>query len=269
MPSPAVKRILFGLTPSPQAAAFLSRTSGLDTKHRNAYIKLINGLVTDGLWDKIDALWILATADATTAGLNLKNTSFTLSLTNSPTFTVDQGYTGNGTNQTISTGFAPASSGTAFSQNSASISAYVRNSRTSSNSSNIMGCAPASGSTAFFMAPLQTSAFGWTLNGTTFPSSANTDAQGFWTISRTASNNQPAYKNGLPFASNSGASGVLTNMTNAVRLLSNSTSGGVGASFSSDQLSAAHIGGAFNDVDVFNYSTRVNAFMTSIGANIY
>lgn len=269
MASPAVERILFGTAVSPQAAAFLARTSGLNTIHRNAYIKLINGLVLDGLWAKIDALWIMATQDATTSLLNLVSTSFTLSPTSAPTFTADQGYTGNGTTQTINTGFAPASSGVAFSQNSASISAYIRNNRTTSNSQNIMGTTATSGGTAFFISPLQTSQFQWTLNGTTFPNAANTTAQGFWKVSRTASNASTVYRNGVAFTTNAGASGALTNLTNAVRLLGNTNSAGVPNAFSADQIAAAHIGGALTDMDLANLSNRVNAYMTAVGANVY
>jgi hypothetical protein len=60
-----------GFTPScSQSSAFLARTSGLDTTHKTAYDTLICGLVTDALWSSLDALYIFATADATTAGLN-------------------------------------------------------------------------------------------------------------------------------------------------------------------------------------------------------
>lgn len=269
MVSPVISRVLFGTAVSPQAAAFLARTSGLNGIHRTAYIKLINGLVADGLWTKIDALWIMATQDSATALLNLINTSFALTLTNSPTFAADQGYTGNGTTMSINTGFAPASAGTAFSQNSASISAYIRNNRTTSNSHNIMGCSPTSGGTAFFISPLQTSTFQWSLNGTTFPTAANTTAQGFWQVSRTASNAMTVYRNGTAFTTNAGASGVLTNMTNAVRLLANTTTGGAPNSFSADQIAAAHIGGALTDMDLANLSNRVNSYMTAVGANVY
>jgi hypothetical protein len=46
-----------GLAISPQAAAFLARTSGLSLVERRAYINLINGMVTDGDWALLDALY--------------------------------------------------------------------------------------------------------------------------------------------------------------------------------------------------------------------
>ena len=44
-----------------EASAFLARTSGLDTTHTNAFTTLINGLVSAGIWSKLDALWWLGT----------------------------------------------------------------------------------------------------------------------------------------------------------------------------------------------------------------
>lgn len=252
-----------------EATTFLARTTGLDATHQTAYTTLICGLVTDSLWTNIDALWILATQDATTAGLNLKSTSFTLTPTNAPTFTADQGYTGNGTTQCLNTGFSPASSGTAYTQNGASVSAYIRTSRTTSNTFNILGTNPTSGTTVFFISPLQSSQFQWSLNGTTFPNAANANAQGFWQVSRTASNAMTVFKNGASFTTNTGASGVLTNMTNTVKLLSNSSAVGACNSFSTDQLAAAHIGGSMSTTDLANLSNRINAFMTTVGANVY
>src|SRR5258706_16256620 len=76
------------------AAAFLARTSGLDATHTNAYINLICGLVSDGIFSKLDALYIFATQDSTTAMLNLISTSFTAStFSGTLTFTTDRGYT--------------------------------------------------------------------------------------------------------------------------------------------------------------------------------
>jgi hypothetical protein len=76
-------------TPS---AAFLARTSGLNAAHRNAYTALIDGLVTDGVWTSLDALYITATDTTTNANLNLVSSSFPLTQTGTITFTADQGY---------------------------------------------------------------------------------------------------------------------------------------------------------------------------------
>src|SRR5229473_5562637 len=54
-----------------QATTFLARTSGLSGTETTAYTNLICGLVTDGVYPSLDALYIFATNTTTTANLNL------------------------------------------------------------------------------------------------------------------------------------------------------------------------------------------------------
>src|ERR1039457_3408340 len=80
-----------------QTTAFLARTSGLSGTETTAYTNLINGLVSDGTWSLLDALYIFATNSTTTANLNLISTSFGLTQHGTVTFSADHGYTGDGT----------------------------------------------------------------------------------------------------------------------------------------------------------------------------
>lgn len=265
---PAVDRMLFGYAVGPQAAAFLARAPGLNNIYRRAYAKLINGLVADGVWTKLDALWILAAQDATTAALNLTSASFGLTPVNSPAFAPGEGYTGNGSSTTITTGYQPAS-GATYAQDSATIGAYIRTNRTISNSGNIMGTVATGGTIQLYMSPLQSSTIQYDVNQTTFPNVANTNCQGHWVASRTASNLVTLYKNGSSFGTNANASSAITTMTNQLRLLSNSTSGGAAASFSSDQLAAAHIGAGLSAAEASALAFRINSYMAAVGANVY
>ena len=66
-------------THSPQALAYLARTVGGDEGGNGANIStLIDGLVSDGVWAKLDALYVLAQQNQTDALLNLVGTSYTL-----------------------------------------------------------------------------------------------------------------------------------------------------------------------------------------------
>lgn len=116
-----------GGTGGAEATAFLARTSGLDATHTNAYITLINGLVSDGIWSKLDVLRIYATQDSTTALLNLCSASFTGTVHGAPTFTADSGYTGVDLSTTvwIDSGFNPSTAGGQYTQNSAHLSAWI------------------------------------------------------------------------------------------------------------------------------------------------
>jgi hypothetical protein len=115
------------ITVAPYSAAteFLARTSGLDATHVNAYTALIDGLVADGIWSKLDMLHIYATQNTATAQLNLVSASYPATLNGSPVFTADRGYTGTdgSTTKYISTGFNPTTAPSPkYTQNSAHIS---------------------------------------------------------------------------------------------------------------------------------------------------
>ena len=67
---------------SAEALAYLARTVGGNEGGNGANIAtLIDGLVSDGVWAKLDALYVLAQQNETDALLNLIRTSY--SLTNS------------------------------------------------------------------------------------------------------------------------------------------------------------------------------------------
>ena len=66
-------------THSPQALAYLARTVGGDEGGNGANIAtLIDGLVSDGVWAKLDALYVLAQQNQSDALLNLVGTSYGL-----------------------------------------------------------------------------------------------------------------------------------------------------------------------------------------------
>jgi hypothetical protein len=106
-----------GLLLSDSGAAvqqFLNRIAAQDGTHTTAYTDLINGLVADGIWDKIQALYVFAAAEAATALTNLKSESFAASTAGTPpTFTADVGYVGTAASEThIKTGYNNATHGT-------------------------------------------------------------------------------------------------------------------------------------------------------------
>ena len=56
-----------------QTTAFLARTSGLSGPETSAYTRMINGMVADGTWALLDALYVFATNNTTTANLDRKS----------------------------------------------------------------------------------------------------------------------------------------------------------------------------------------------------
>lgn len=108
---------------------FIARTSGLNGAHLAAYKALLDGLTTDGLFNSdgttsvFDALYIFATADTTTAALNLCGATFNGNPT-SLTFTADSGYTAT-SGQNFQTSFNPSTATSPkYVQNSAHLSVW-------------------------------------------------------------------------------------------------------------------------------------------------
>jgi hypothetical protein len=109
------------------------------------------------------------------------------------------------------------------------------------------------------------------LNEASVVSPATSNAQGMWGTSRTASNLTSLYKK-------SSSSTVATDATASVGLGNNAifigaaadSSGGTGGAFNStDQLAAAFIGGGLTGAQYLAIATRINAYMTALGVNVY
>ena len=91
------------------SAAYLARTVGGNEGGNGANIAtLIDGLVSDGVWAKLDALYVLAQQNQSDALLNLVGTSYPLtSAAGVPAFTTYKGFSFGGS--VFLTGFIPSS----------------------------------------------------------------------------------------------------------------------------------------------------------------
>lgn len=89
----------------------------------------IGALKTAGVWTKIDVMWVLAAHHEQAARLNWKAPgSFTCTAVNSPTFTVDRGFAGDGSSSCLDTGWDRLLNGVTFTQNDAHVGVYQRTS---------------------------------------------------------------------------------------------------------------------------------------------
>lgn len=97
---------------------------------RKGYVaRFIGALYIGAIWSKIDVLWVLAAHDEQFGRLNWKSPgSFTLTAVNSPTFTTDSGFAGNGSTSKLDTGWDMATNAVQASQNNAAIWDYSINS---------------------------------------------------------------------------------------------------------------------------------------------
>jgi hypothetical protein len=112
---------------STEASQFFSRITDPGTTRKDAYAAIIDSLVSNGIWSKLDCLWITAADIAGNAVVNLKSSSFTLTEVNSPGFTADQGYQASGTTQYLDTNFnSTTASSPNYIQDSAHFSVWNR-----------------------------------------------------------------------------------------------------------------------------------------------
>ena len=97
-----------------------------DDTRKDKINDLFVNLKADGLLSKHDALWIPASHSSIVATLNWVGSNYTLSPTNEPTFTIDEGYTGNAVDKYIKTGYIP-SNGDNYTDTDACMWIYIRN----------------------------------------------------------------------------------------------------------------------------------------------
>jgi hypothetical protein len=286
-----------------QATNFLARVAALpatlDTTHTNAYTNMICGLVTDGVitgtmngansgsgacGSYIDALYVFATnttsgTNTSAALLNLCGTSYTASPQNSPTFAADQGYTGlAASSQYVNLGFNPSTATTPnYVRNCSMIAAYDRTNRSTTQTYTSIGAGQ--GGVYSYIQPYRVSGGNHVnveLNAATFPYVGSTisTSQGFQAAIRASSSTIDFYLNSNSTPVTTGASSNSTGLPNTqFNILQIGGSG----SYSSDQIAAAVIGGFSGTCPSTatwgpiwqSISSRINAYMTALGTNVY
>ncbi len=254
-------------TSADPAAAFLARTSGLDATHTNAYTALINGLVTDSVWSKLDVLHIYATADSTTALLNLCSTSFNGTSHGSPSFTADRGFTGSSGSSTvfIDTGFNPASGSPQFVQNSAhhsvwNLSAFDtdvpgpigHNSAANAIRNQLMPRYTGDGNAYFVVNSA----------GAAAAVAAQGAQTGHYLGNRSSSSAVQGYKAGSSIATNNSSTSASPPNNNFYSLAGNNNGAAIGSPM---QLACISIGASLSSTDVTNFYNRLRTYMTAVG----
>ena len=242
-------------THSPQALAYLARTVGGNEGGNGANIAtLIDGLVSDGVWAKLDALYVLAQQNQTDALLNLIGTSYGLTLNaleKTPSaFTAYKGFNLAGSSG-INTGFIPSSAPSPhFTLNSSSIGGWMydavnSNSLMVGTSNNQTGVYPTfSGGTYYAM------------SNAAYASVAAPNIAGWYAADGTATTVN-AYFNGSSLASAAVAPVALD--TVQVSMGTGATGNWVGT------ISAAFIGASLGAAGQLALYNRLRTYMTAIG----
>ena len=255
-----------GNTDASQTTAFLARADAITTvgsTERAAYKKLINGMVSDGDFALMDALYIYATDTQAHALLDLTANALNGTTHGTVSFSADHGFTGNSSDFYIDTGYSP--SGTKnYTSSSSSLGVYSLRSRTTGQNWINIG-SQNNGSTIYHALYPKFTDNNAYVQYTGNAGAAMANAQGLSIGVRTSSTAMALWKNGSSVTTSSSATAALPG--NSFYIFCTNNGLNVGAQYTSDQLSAAFMGGG--GINVANVSSRINQYMTDLGINVY
>ena len=247
---------------SAQAVAYLARTvGGNEGGNATNIANLIDGLVADGVWAKLDALYVLAQQNQTDAQLNLVGTSYGLTsvgLLRSVAFTSYQGFGGWGAAVYLATGFNPAvAPSPQFVQNSASLGVWVYAIVTPSDASIGNSANGAVGETNIY--DNFNGSFYARVNANVATGAVPTTVAGLYVGDRSSSASVVPYINGVAQTTQTGASAVPESLPVTI----GHVSGAGGAS--AEALSAAFIGASLGSAGQLALYNRLRTYMTAVG----
>jgi hypothetical protein len=229
------------------------------------YDTMICGMVTDGNWATLDALYILAAPTTAIAEMNLISTSFTLT-PHTGTFTANSDWQGNGSSDYLDTGFTPSTAGGQYTASSGGGGTYIINNvgaalaislGAAGTGNHLIQLLPYFGGTALIFVNDVTNSVA-VGNPPTDSSGclAGINLSGFVTVYSISSG-------GTDTGNQATSSPALPDQSVYLGARNNA---GTADTFSTYKLSAAWLGGAINGSQV---CARINTFMTSQGVNAY
>ena len=253
-------------THSAEALAYLARTVGGNEGGNGANIAtLIDGLVSDGVWAKLDALYVLAQQNATDSLLNLVGTSYSLTVGfGSPVFTTYVGYSfptgGSYFDTNFNTSTAPSPK---YTQNSASFGVWSYAVVTENFA--VMGNG-AAGAASILYPSFSGSAFYARVNDSTAGSVPTPGSKGVFAGDRSSSANVVPYWNGVSQGAVTSTSGAPINGDFAIGSVGAALLRGAASPRTTAQtLCAVFIGASLGASGQLALYTRLRTYMTSVG----
>ena len=244
-----------GGTAQTPAQAYLARTVGGNEGGNAANITTLNdGLVADGVWPKLDALYVLAQQNQNDANLNLIGTNYSLTPVlgaqqTAVTFTSYVGYSGfvAGANTAFNPTTAPSPK---YTQTSASMGAWATATSTGGceigNGANVnMLCANFSGSEYYYLNNVP-------------GSRAASGTGGLYSTELSSPTNAIAYFNGANVGNTSGTAAAPANVVFTVG------AAGTSSYVSAQTLSAAFIGASLGAAGQLALYNRLKTYMDAV-----
>ncbi|MEN6569053.1 MAG: hypothetical protein ABFC18_03470 [Rikenellaceae bacterium] len=218
------------------------------------------------LWTTLfDAMWLFAAHGNDSALLNILADEFNCTLVDTPTFTTDRGYTGNGSSDALNTNYNLATDSTLFTQNSCSMGVYIRTNNQSAQAFGVIKSSAPTYRTDLQPRHTDNNAY-YGISSRGYDSNASNDSRGMWILTRSASNEFKVYKNGLEVVTESELTNALPSLIMHFLCYNGD---GVLAGFSTHEISLGFIGAAMTPTDVANFQTIwVDGYLNSIGAKV-
>ena len=228
-------------------------TGGITAAYAAVYTTMICGLVTDGVWPKLDLLFLFATSDVVTANLNLISTTYSPSIPSLyNVFSANAGYLP-AANCNVGTTFNPTTAVSAnYTNNSASQFIWTNTATTDFSPAYAWGT---SGALNNFIYPYDvgTTAYFGIQDGANFgTTAASSTGAGFFAAVRPSSTTETGYINGSLVVTHTQASPALDNAT-AV-LYQTAHYAGL----------AAGLGGPITGSDIANLYARLHVYLQTI-----
>lgn len=218
-----------------------------------------------GIWSLLDECWFFAAHDAQAALLGWKRYRDCTAV-NAPTFTVDEGFAGDGATSYLDANLAPATDGVQYTLNDASYGVYSRTDIASSAYTD-MGCraSPDAGNNILKIRN-DNDLMLWRINsGTPSPTGTSTDSRGLFAARRTASDARQVLRNGTIVSGDSNPSNELPTPTFYIGALHQGDSA---SEFSIRQYAFAFVAAAMSEQQQADLYAVVQDYMTAIGAAV-
>lgn len=250
-----------GVSYAAESSAIFAAFTTPPTTARKALIDAcVVSLKTAGVWAKLDALYMFAAADSQAGLINWKNPgTYNGTAVNSPTFTADHGFVGNGTSSYVDLNYNPGTAGGHLSQDSASAGIW-------SLTNSAADCSDLGGSDGsaqiLFQINWSDGKFYSDITNNIDSATVVADSLGHNVLSRTASGSYAKYKAGSSIATISSASIGVPNSDMLVG--AKKASGGGAIQFSSRQYAAAHLGGGLTAGEVASLYAAQHTYLQAV-----
>lgn len=254
-----------------EAATLVAAMSSAPNDTRKGVIDTCIGAIkTAGVWTKLDCLWIRAAHDSQAALLDWKRLSDSTAV-NSPTFTTDRGFTGDGSTSYINTNFTPSMDGVNYTQNSACFGAYLNaGTDTVDSTVNSFGFSASSGARQARVEPWRSATPGSGVRGRINDATATTVGTittrfGLTAVNRSSSTAVQVYRNGASIGTSSVVSAVL-GAIDAYELGYNNNGALGGAN--DNRSAASFVGGSLTSTEHADLFTAIEAYLDAVGAGV-